>query len=408
MLVFKLAFRNILRQKRRSLFTAFSMILGATLICLVIGLEEGAYANMIDAFTGAQTGHAQIHDREYLDRPGIYKNFEWNEDLKTTLNSFPGVKTVSPRMFAGVLVFQDTATTGGLLKGIVPEIEKQATGLNKKVGRGSYFPDDIPNGALISNRVAEIIKADVGDDIILISQAADGSIANDIFKVTGILSKDLDSLESNTIFVRMEKAQEYLYLDGKVHQAAVFLDDYNRSVRFSEMINRELSKKGFNSISAEPWEVIESQFYISMEADKEGSNIAFLIIIIVVAMGVLNTVMMSILERMKEYGVMKAIGTKPSLVFSSIVIEAGILAFFSSIAGLLLGAAALWPLHVYGISYPEPVSIGGFFFTDMKAEYLFRAFYLPPVIVIFSSIVASVIPAYKAAVADPVKSMRSY
>ncbi|MFO7735821.1 MAG: FtsX-like permease family protein [bacterium] len=408
MLVLKLAFRNIFRQKRRSLFTAFSMVLGAVLMVITIGLEEGAYANMIDAFTGVQTGHAQIHDKEYLDRPGIYKNFEWNEELQNTLNSFPGVNIVSPRMFAGVLVFQDTATTGGTLKGVVPEIEKKATGLDKRVGKGSYFPDDVPHGAVISNRVAEIIKADVGDEIVLISQAADGSIANDIFKVTGILSKDLDSLESNSIFVRMEKAQEYLFLHGKVHQAAVFLDDYNNSVRFSKMINRELSEKGFDTVSAEPWEVIERQFYISMEADKEGSDIAFIIIIIVVVMGVLNTVMMSILERMKEYGVMKAIGTKPILIFSSIVMEAGILAFFSSVAGLLLGAAALWPLHTYGISYPEPVSIGGFFFTDMKADYIFKAFYLPPVIVVFSSIAAAVIPAYKAAVADPVETMKSY
>lgn len=408
MLVFKLAFRNILRQKRRSLFTAFSMVLGATLICLVIGLEEGAYVNMIDAFTGAQTGHAQIHEKEYLDRPGLYKNFEWNGELEELIHSFPEVRTVSPRVFAGVLAFQDTTTTGGMIKGIIPEVEAGATGLDRKLGEGEYFPENVRNGVIISNRMSEILKAGVGDEIILISQAADGSIANDIFNVTGILSKDVDSLEPNTIFVKMEEAQEYLFLHGRVHQAAIFLDDYNKSIRFSRRINEEMKKNSISGVSAEPWEVIESQFYVSMEADKEGSYIAFLIIVIVVAMGVLNTVMMSILERMKEYGVMKAIGTQPSLIFSSIVVENTILSIISSVAAWGIGALVLWPFHVYGITYPEPISIGGFLFEDMKAEFLFKAFYLPPVIIIFSALVASLVPAYKAAVADPVKSMRSY
>jgi len=118
--------------------------------------------------------------------------------------------------------------------------------------------------------------------------------------------------------------------------------------------------------------------------------------------------LMSILERMREYGVMKAMGTSPSFIFSSIVIETFFLSILSSVAGFLLSLLATWPLKTIGIVYPEPVSIGGIFIDRMNSEFVPEAFYIPVIIIVIASVFASVIPAYKASVADPVKSMRSY
>ncbi|HQJ61329.1 MAG TPA: ABC transporter permease, partial [bacterium] len=217
MILFKMALRNLLKQKRRSLFTALSMVIGYTLMCVIIGLMDGGFGNIVKSFTQAKTGHVQIHHREYLDKPGLFKNYEWNKKLEDAVFSVPSVKNVSPRLFSGALAFIDKKTTAVQLKGIVPDLEAGLTALDKKIEKGRYLSNgEKINEAVITNSLAEILKAEVGSELILISQGADGSIANDRFTVCGILVKDLDSLENNTVFLPLDTAQEYLTLIGRI------------------------------------------------------------------------------------------------------------------------------------------------------------------------------------------------
>ncbi|MBP7433934.1 ABC transporter permease [bacterium] len=409
MILFKMALRNIFKQKRRSFFTAVSMILGFVLLSVSIGFNEGGYGNVIKAFTSARTGHVQLHHREYLDKPGLYKNFEWNGKIEKALFSVESVKNVSPRLFSGALAFIDKKTTAVQIKGIVPELEAGLTKLDKKIGKGNYLKTGHNiNEVLITNSLADILKAEIGSELILISQGADGSIANDKFVVGGILVKDLDSLENNTVFMALDTMQDYLALDTKVHEVAIITDDYKLSYEVSNETSKALFSAGIKDVSSEPWEVVEQQFYTSMLADKQGMILVYIIIILVVGIGVLNTVLMSILERTREYGVMKAMGTTPAFIFSSIVLETAILTVLSAIAGLLMSVLANWPMNVYGITYPEPVSVGGIFIDTIYSEYVAEAFYMPVFVILFSAVAASLIPAWKAAVAEPVKSMRSY
>jgi putative ABC transport system permease protein len=409
MILFKIALRNIKKQKRRSFFTAVSMIVGFVLLSITIAFNEGGYGNVIKSFTEAKTGHVQLHHKEYLDKPGLYKNFEWNEKLEKTLSSVKSVKNVSPRLFSGALAFIDKKTTATQIKGIVPELEAGLTALDKKIGKGRYLSSgEKINEVLITNSLAEILKADVGSELILISQGADGSIANDKFVVGGILLKDLDSLENNTVFMPLDTAQIYLTLDGKIHETAIITDDYRNSFESATQISQALFSAGIKDVASEPWEVVEQQFFTSMNADKQGTVIVYIVIILIVGIGVLNTVLMSILERMREYGVMKAMGTTPFFIFNSIALETLLLSVFASIAGFFLSLLANWPLKVYGITYPDPISVGGIFIETINAEYVAEAFYVPVIVIILSSVIASLLPAYKASVADPVKSMRSY
>ena len=248
----------------------------------------------------------------------------------------------------------------------------------------------------------------MGGEIVLISSGADGSIANDKFKVIGILTKGMDSLENRAVFLPLNTAQELISVGDRVHETAIIIKDYRKSIEEASKINKVLFSSGAKNLSSEPWEVVEEQFYTSMTADKEGNFIVIFIIMLIVGVGVLNTVLMSILERMREYGVMKAMGTSPSFIFSSIVLETFFLSIFSSIAGFGLSLLATWPLKIYGITYPEPVSVGGIFIDTLNSEYVAEAFYIPVIVIIIAAVVASLVPAYKAAVADPVKSMRSY
>ena len=412
MILFKIAMRNLMKQKRRSFFTAISMIIGFVLLSISLGLAEGGYGNIIKSFTKAKTGHIQVHQKEYLDKPGIYKNFVWNEDLKKLLDSVDSVEKIAPRLFSGALAFVDKKTTAASIKGIDVKAEAAMTEIDRKVEKGSYFSkhetDEPRYETVITNSLADALGLEVGQEIVLISQGADGSIANDKFKVIGVLSKGMDSLENRTAFLPLETAQEFISIGDKIHETAIMIKDYRKSVPEANKINMALFSSGRKNLSSEPWEVVEEQFYTSMVADKEGNFIVIFIIAMIVAVGVLNTVLMSILERMREYGVMKAMGTTPGFIFNSIAIETFILSIFSSIAGFLLSLLATWPLKTIGISYPEPISVGGIFIETMNSEYVAEAFYIPLIVIVISSVLASLMPAFKASVADPVKSMRSY
>jgi len=412
MILFKMALRNLLKQKRRSVFTAISMILGFVLCSVSMGMMEGGFGNMIKAFTGAKTGHVQIHRKGYLENPGLYKNFTLDGNITNTISQIEEVRNFSPRLVSGSLAFIDKKTTATQIKGIQPESEAALTKLDKKVDRGRYFSQKKNSDSLfeivITNSLAESLNADLGSEIILISQAADGSIANDIFKVIGILSKESDSLENRTVFMSLTDAQTFLSMSGKVHEIAVELNSYKNSFTGSIKIAKAIHQNGIKNLSCEPWEIIEEQFYNGMMAKKEGNPIMIFIIALIVAIGVLNTVLMSILDRMREYGVMKAMGATPWFIFNSIVLETLVLAFFSTVVAVGLGLLATWPLVVYGITYPEPVSIGGIYIKTLNSEFIPEAFYIPALVIAVSSFFASIYPAFKAASADPVKSMRSY
>ncbi len=410
MILFKMALRNIFKQKRRSFFTAVSMILGFVLLSVSIGFNEGGYGNVIKAFTSARTGHIQIHKKGYLEKPGLYSNFVWDDKFIKTVSSIDSIESFTPRIHSGGLAFLDKKTTAVQIKGIDPKREAETTLIDRKIESGSYLSasKDVRYEAVVTRSLADILNLKTGDDLIVISSGADGSIANDRFKVIGIFSKDLDSLYSNAVFVPLNTTQEFLVLDGKIHEVAVMINNYKNSFDDSMKISGIIKSAGIRNISVEPWEIVEEQFFKSMNADKEGTVLVVIIIMLVVGVGVLNTVLMSILERMREYGVMKAMGTTPSFIFFSIVIETFLMSLFASAAGLGLSLLANWPFKVYGISYPEPVSIGGIFIETINSEYVAIAFYLPVIVIMVSSVVASIVPAYKAASAEPVKSMRSY
>lgn len=409
MLVLKIAFRNIFRQKRRSLYTALSIIIGFTLLSISIGLAEGGYGHLIEMFTRGYTGHIQIHKKDYLERPGLYKNFQYNDDLIQSLNSIEEIKSYTPRIHSGSLAFIDKKTTGIQLIGINPTLEQKTTTISAKLGKGKFISEttleEPHNEMIIGNVIAEILKAKIGSEIVLIGQGADGSIANDIFKVVGIMKKENDSTERTKCYIHLYKAQEFLAMYGKVHEVAIVLNSYKDAREASEKLQTVLNN---DKLEVAPWQRVEELFYKSMQADKAGNKVMIVIIVLVVGLGVLNTVLMSILERTREFGVMKAMGTTPLKIGLIIVTETVILSIIAATFSIFTSLLANWPLVKYGIKYDQPLSVGGIYFEAIYSDWVYEAFVTPYVVVVLTAIVVSVFPAVKAMLVKPVDAIRTY
>lgn len=402
-MMLKIAFRNVFRQKRRSLLTALTMFGGFTLSAVSIGWSDGTYNRMIDLFTRNRLGHIQIHESDYLDRASLYKTIDGYRQWGDTLMQISGVEHWAPRIFSAGLASAGEKSAAVRIHGVHPELEDRTTRFHKKITQGRMFDGNQSREAVLGSGLSDILNASVGDTLVLLTQAADGSMANDLFPVVGILESGETMSDMSALYMPLGTAQSFLVLPDQVHEIAIIVHDLNDADKILTRIRSVLSG---TELRAASWKEFAKSFYQAMRADKEGMWIMIVVIMLIVAVGVLNTVLMSVLERTREYGMLKAVGTRPREIFMQVILEVQVLILFSLILGTVLSLIANTLLSIHGISLPQSFTYGGVEFKNMVAEVNVRSFTLSGITVVLAATLISVFPAWRAARIDPAKAMR--
>jgi ABC-type lipoprotein release transport system permease subunit len=405
MIVLRMAFRNIFRQKRRTIFTGLSIVGGFTLAVIFIGWADGSYNNIIDQFTRTRLGHIQIHEKTYLDRPTIFKTVPDVPQVGAVLDRTKGVESWAPRVFSAGLAGTGDKSAGVRIIGIDPERENRTTRFDRTIVRGRAFRSSAAREAILGRGLADILQAELGDSIVLLSQGADGSIAEDKFTLIGVASSGDELTDRTAYYLPLATAQDYLVLGSRVHEIAVVVAKLSRVEAISRDIALGLRDP---NLSVAPWQVFAKSFYDAMKADKAGMWITLLVIVVIVAVGVLNTVLMSVLERRREYGLLKALGTKPRRIVRLVLLEVVILAVFSMIIGAGLGLGANMILSRHGIKFSSGLTYGGMVFDTMRSEINLRSFTIPALTVILSAVLVGFFPAVKASRTEPARTMRMH
>jgi ABC-type lipoprotein release transport system permease subunit len=378
---------------------------GYVLLALTLSLVEGSYNNIINIVTNDHTGHVQIHKEDYLDRAGISKTLSLDSGVEIILNSEPSIRSWAPRIYGAGLGYGDEKSAPLSIVGIDPLMERNTTKIFEKVREGRYFRSHVDAEgyypAMIGYGVADMLKLSIGDEIVLISSGADGSIANDIYIVEALIGSR-DSYDKMTVYLPIDAAQDFFSMMGKVHEYAVMTTHPGKAreltVLLSEAINDPL-------ITVSPWQVVEATFYKSMEADKQGNKVTMGIVVFLICIGVLNTVLMSVLERTKEFGVMLAVGTNRLLVMAMIVLEITALGLLSCAGGFVLSLPLVYWFTRVGITMPQPIDMGGVIYDTMVGEMGIAIFTIPAVIIVGSAAAVSLIPAIRAAHITPLDAM---
>ena len=404
-MILKIAFRNIFRQKRRTILTSLAMIVGFTLSSIVIGLSDGAYSNIIEMFTGNRIGHIQVHREGYHDKPSIYKTISDYESIGEKIQSDRDVKAWTPRVYVGGLGSVNEKSTAVRIIGVDVARETKATQFDKKVVQGKTLAETASHEAVIGSGLARTLSATLGSKIVIFSQAADGSIANDEYTIVGITESGDDITDRITCYLHIEDAQELFVLEGRVHEIVVIVSNINKVDKITKTIEGRLDD---STLEILPWQVVAKSFYDAMQTDQQGDAVARLIIMLIVAIGVLNTVLMSVLERTREYGVLKAVGTKPIQIFWLVICEVVIIAIGSIGIGALLGVLINYLLSIHGLTYAEGLTMGGVEFGTMYAEVNVRSLMIPAITVMLSATLVGLFPAIKAARIMPAKAMRTH
>jgi putative ABC transport system permease protein len=307
-------------------------------------------------------------------------------------------------VYTAGLVSMGDKTAGAQLIGMDPEREEAATGFSRKVVEGKPL-SNTPYEALLGKGLARILGARVGDGIVLLTQAADGSMANDIFNVTGLVDTGDATSDRLGLYLNLADAQEFLAIGEEVHEIIIIVDDLKQVPEIVQSIRDTLDDPDLEVL---PWQEFARSFYKAMKADQEGMWIMLFVIILIVAVGVLNTVLMSVLERRREYGLLKAIGTRPAMIVQLVLMELLVIVLISVSLGGVLSLGVNWVISIHGIPMPLDVTYGGIAFDRMYAEINARSLYIPAVTVILSALLVGFFPALKAARTEPARAIRTF
>ncbi len=338
MTLVRMAWRNLWRNPRRTLITLFSMIFGLTMMIVGYALMDGMMNQMVHYATLLGTGHVQVHHPEYLEDHSLYDTMPGTKEALAVASSYGGA---APRTFSTALVSSGKQSAGGQLWGIDPEMEKNVTELHRHLNAGQWLGSEPRGQVVLGKNMARTLSASPGDEIIVLTQAADGSLGNAIYIVSGVFKSIGEAIDRGGVFMHIDDLSELLVMDGKIHEIAVRLNEPEKLDEARAGIQNLLDEKQYR---VEDWKQLFPELAEYLRVSSSSMGIILIVIFAVAGLGIVNTQLMALFERTREIGIMRALGLGPFSVAALILVETVFLALISAIAG---GAAgSLWSLHL--------------------------------------------------------------
>ena len=338
MLFLTMAWRNVWRNRRRSALTVSVIALSLTFNILMRGIGDGFHEQMVDNSVRANIGHLQVHRKGYHDDPGLNRTLPDPARVERAIRALPGLRGYALRVLGDGLASTDENSAGIAIIGIDPAQERTVTTIGRAVVEGTYLGGDAPRPVLIGVRLAATLKARLGDKIVLLVQAADGSMGAQLFRVSGIFRSGAPDLDRGVAYIRRQDAQDLFALGDRVTEAVVLLDSSAAVPAAQAALRAALPADGPGADEVLSWNQVEPFLEQFIVLDDAFFYIIVAILFIVISVGILNTILMSVFERVREFGVMMALGTRPRQVVQLVVTEAAVLAAVGIAVGGTLGS----------------------------------------------------------------------
>ncbi|TYB91363.1 MAG: ABC transporter permease [Kosmotoga sp.] len=403
-LFFKLAWRNIFRNKKRTIITALAIGIGIAALIYTDAIMLGMQKNMIESLTSTYLGEAQIHGRGYKETQELEKTVNNMKDVIDNLKSEKKVKSFTKRVKSQGTISSPVTMKPVMINGIEPEKEKGITKLDDAVINGQFLDSKSRRDILIGKKMAENLEVSIGDRIVItLSEAETGEISQMMFRISGIFDLATDDIEKGMVFINLDVAQNILNLENRIHEIAIKYTDINFS---KEKNSNFLSRYSTNGNEADNWPTLVPQMQMVIDMQSFSLSIVGIIIFGVVVFGIFNTLFMAIYERIFEFGVLKAIGTKSKNLVFLIIFEAASLGFVASVIGIVLGYLLTIYTSSVGIDYSGIELAGAAFTGKLYPVIELRQFVQHPLLIWIFTILISIYPAVHAGKLNIADSLR--
>ena len=402
----RLAWRNVWRNKRRTGLCVAATVYAVFLVVLSVAMAAGTHEKMIEDGVGLQTGHVTLTGKGYFEDRTLEHYVEVDEDLVARLEAEPAVLGWAPRLTSFALLSQDTSSRGAAVIGVDPEREGSVTTLPERIREGRFLAPGGRREIVLGARLADSLGAVVGDELLVYGVAYSLEAAYELFTVVGLAKLPDAELERRLSLISLADAQEFFVYDDRVTEVALRLE----SADDAQPVRAALAN-ALPAVAVHTWDELLPDLEQFVLLDDASMYVTLVILVVVVAFGILNTILMAILERTRELGMMMALGLRPGAVFRVVYWES----IFIAGVGLLVGLALSLPAVLYFAAHPIPLT--GEQMSAMTEMFGFEpviTFKLKPLNPIGSAItilvvgaLAALYPAFKASRGRPVDALRS-
>jgi len=406
----RLAWRNVWRNPRRTALTVAATVFAVVLVVFFVALAAGLHGKMIEDAVRVHSGHVTIMGRGYLENRTLEQFIRLDKPLTTLLQRTPGIRGYAPRVIGFGLLSKDSATQGIAVLGIDPRREATVTTLPERVRQGMFVSPNGHHEIVLGERLAENLGAHVGDKLLLYSVAYSLETAYELFSVVGVMKLPEPVMDRSVAVVSLADAQDFFVYGDRVTEVAILARDADGAPALAATLQRELAALSGEHAEVHTWQEVIPELQQFIFLDDAGMYMLLVILIIVVGFGILNTILMAILERRRELGVVLALGLRPGAMFRLVYLESMFLAAF----GLVIGLAAGIPLVLHFVAHPVHLTgtaAGALRLWGIEPVLTWKLKPLNPIgstiTILGVAAVAALYPALKASRSRPVEALRS-
>lgn len=403
-MIFKLAWRNVWRNKPRSIVIMLSVAIGLMSGIGVLALYKGMLKSRVRTVIDSEVAHLQIHHPEFKKDYHPSYVLQNGDDILKKLRSMPAIKTVAQRTVVQGMMVTPKGTAGVHINGVIPGQEYEISGLKNKIIDGEGFHTGKQNEVIIGKKLADKMKLKTGSKLVLTFTDSSDNIVSSAFRISAIYQSDNATVDEVNVYVKLNTLNELLLINNSFHEIPVLLHNDDDV----EMVKQQLQTV-YPTLLIESWKDISPETDLMVKTIDQYSYIIMIIILIALAFGILNTMLMSVLERTKEIGMMVALGTSKARVFWLVFLET----IFLTIAGTPVGLTIAYLVISYYQKNGLDLSGMG---EDMMASFGFSTMVYPTfpwekltsvmLMVIGTAIISCLLPAIKALMLQPVEALR--
>ncbi len=403
-MIVNIAWRNVWRNKLRSFVVIAAIALGLWGGIFSYAFMQGMSDQQINSTIHTETGHIQVNQPKFLLNYDLQTNIKNSVNIEKTIRSFSGVKGVTSSIQLTAMASTAVTSFGIKINGIDPESFKTVNELNKYIIKGNFFDEKIPNSAIIGQQLAEKLHADLHSRIVITLQSYTGEITYFAFKVVGIYKLQNSEYNEQMVFVKKKDLQNAIgFPNGNASVINILLANNE----ITDSLERQIQAK-FPNLQVQTWLELSPMMQVMSGTLNQMSMIFVFIILLALAFGIINTMLMAVMDRTREIGMLLSIGMNQKKVFSMIVLETLFLSLSGSIVGLIISIITVYYFGIHGIDLSfisEGINAIGF--SSHVYPVLDIGFYPKfAFMVIVIALISSLLPARRAIKLNPAEAVR--
>lgn len=403
-MLLRLSWRNLWRNHRRTYIMLGAISVGVWAMIFMTALMRGMVDDMLNQGIRNLPGHIQIQHPEFLDDPSVVNSMdEPDGELLIALNQ-PGAKRWASRIKVPAVIASERESRGINLIGVEAEVESDISGIPAQISAGRFLESNHDKGVVIGAKLAQRLETRLGKRVVVMSQDPDNNISERGFRVVGIYRAEMPGLEEYNVYAALGSLQKLLRIEGRVSQVILVDEDY----RDIDTLYRRIERVTPATLDIKPWYEIDS--YLAAMFNMMGGFVLVWVIIIFLALsfGLVNTLVMAVFERVREIGLIQALGMRPQLIVYQILLESLMLLLIGLLIGNGLALITVKPLEsgldVSAVAEGMAMmGVGSVLYPKLTLDDMLLA----NSVVIVLGILTSILPAWRAAHLDPVRALNS-